>query len=420
MKKIQKLINGIDRTLWLTLGLSALLFILLHDLLGSDIFGHSWWDSYTLQALAWRNGSLGLGQNYEYLELAYYNGDWFVSFPPVPSLLMLPLTYIFGLNTPNNFVVMLLALVSIYFVYKLLRSFGINEYASAFFASVAVLGSNMLWMCTNGGVWFMAQACCFALVSAAVYAAVCGKRLLANALIAFAVGCRPFTLIWYFFFIAYYAKEDLAKENKGLGNIGIKELIRTVLPQWKLYIIPALIGTAYMAYNYARFDNPFEFGHNYLPEFQFDSQFSFSYIFSNLVNILLRPVLLDGNLHLQYTRFNGFMMYIANPIYLIYLICLIRDLRSKKISQNGLVISLLLVLNIILLSAHRTMGGWQFGARYTTDMIPFVMFYLAQTKNGKDEIFLEKPGRWAYAIGIFALLFNIYGTLAMSFIEAAA
>ena len=79
-------------------------YLLLHDLAGGTLLVHEPLDSYTLQALAWRNGEVCLtnGQDYPWLELAIYNGKYYVSFPPLPSVLMLPLTFVFGENTPNT------------------------------------------------------------------------------------------------------------------------------------------------------------------------------------------------------------------------------------------------------------------------------------------------------------------------------
>ena len=65
---------------WLGLGLA----------LRMNLFGRSAHDSYTLMALAWRRGRLSLGQDYPWLELAVFGGDWYVSFPSVPALVMLP------------------------------------------------------------------------------------------------------------------------------------------------------------------------------------------------------------------------------------------------------------------------------------------------------------------------------------------
>ena len=41
--------------------------------------------SYALQACAWLDGRLDLGKDYPWLELAIYEGKYYVSFPPFPS-----------------------------------------------------------------------------------------------------------------------------------------------------------------------------------------------------------------------------------------------------------------------------------------------------------------------------------------------
>ena len=48
---------------------------------------------------------LPLPEDVPYLELAVYGGDYYVSFPPVPSLLLLPLTFFFGMDTPDSLLI---------------------------------------------------------------------------------------------------------------------------------------------------------------------------------------------------------------------------------------------------------------------------------------------------------------------------
>lgn len=92
-----------------------------------------------------------------------------------------------------------------------------------------------------------------------------------------------------------------------------------------------------MLYNYARFGNVMEFGHNYLPEFTGSEkgQFSLSYILPNLYNLLLRPVTLKAGLTLEYPLFDGFMFYIANPMFLIWFAAVVKDVCEKKLVGCG-------------------------------------------------------------------------------------
>ena len=61
---------------------------------------------------------------------------------------------------------------------------------------------------------------------------------------------------------------------------------------------------------------------------------------------------------------------------------------------------------LLLTCLHRTLGAWQFGARYTCDMIPFVYMYLA----GRGE---KSPANWELWLGGLAVAFNAYGAIYM-------
>jgi hypothetical protein len=383
------------------LSVMALGYILLHSLLGGTLLSHSSWDSYTLQALAWRDGRLGLGQDYPWLELAVYQGDWYVSFPPLPTLVMLPLTFIFGQNTPNNLVMALYAMGTAALAYFALL-YVLRPRAAAFTALFTVWGSNMLWMSTNGGVWFQAQALNMLLLTAMALCALKGRRKLAYALVALAVGCRPFSIVAFLALFVYFAKAD---RDKG---ISWPALLRA---QAKCLIAPVFIAAAYMAYNYARFGNVLEFGHNYLPEFTGSAhgQFWPGYIPANLYNLFLRPVAVSGGLALAPPYFDGFMFYVANPVFLLLFIRVYKGAVRGRISPVQIALLLCMLINILLLCAHKTLGGWQFGARYTVDFIPLALLYLILDGEWR----LSRP---EIVIMAFGLMFNAYGALAMTYL----
>ncbi|MEA4853464.1 MAG: hypothetical protein VB082_04195 [Christensenella sp.] len=395
----------IDWVLIASLALLFLGYLFFHDLTGGSLFSHNPWDSYTLQALAWRDGHTYLAQDYSWLELAVYNGHYYVSFPPVPSLLMLPLTFFAGADTPNNFMVMLYALLSVSFAYQCFRKIGTRRSYSIFWAVFLVMGSNMLWMSTSGGVWFQAQSLNMLFCFAAVYCILCKKNTVGLALLALAVGCRPFSvclLAAAFLFICIRSQKEAPLQKK----------LYTVALQLKHLIIPILIGCCYLYYNAVRFGNPLEFGHNYLLEFSDPDagQFGFQYIMGNATNIFLRPVSILSDGSLSYPAFDGFLFYIANPIFVVWFVFLVQDIAKKRLTAEKLIIVAGLAANMLLLLLHKTFGGWQFGARYTVDLLPYVLGYLLLCKT-------QKPAKWILFLGAFAVLFNMYGALAMNFKE---
>lgn len=379
-----------------------LIYVLMHDLLGGTLFSHCPWDGYTLQALAWRRGAMGLGQDYPWLELAVYGGNWFVSFPPLPSVIMLPLTFLFGESTPNNLAVMVYAMATAALAYICLCRAGSRPSSAAFLSLFYVMGCNMMWMSTSGGVWFQAQALHMLLLTGCLLAAMAGRRVAAYTLAALAVGCRPFSLCAFLPLLAYFYRIDRAR---GYGRA------QCLCRQLPCLLPAALIGGAYMWYNWARFGNPLEFGHNYLPEFTQAEygQFHPAYLLENLKNIFLRPVAIDAQGRLSFPYFDGFLFFIANPLYIPLAVKAAGDLRAKRMDAMRVCLLLAIFLELLLLCAHKTFGGWQFGARYTVDMLPLALAYLLLA-GAWEPRFYEK------GLGLFAMAFNLYGALAMTFL----
>ena len=73
---------------------------------------HTAYCSYALQAERWLSGHLDLGQDYPWLELAIYQGKYYVSFPPLPTLLVMPFVALFGVDgTPEYLIAAAMSLI---------------------------------------------------------------------------------------------------------------------------------------------------------------------------------------------------------------------------------------------------------------------------------------------------------------------
>ncbi len=373
-------------------------YVLLSDLMGGTLLTPQVRDSYTLQTWNWLHGRMYIenGESYTWLELAIYQDRYYVSFPPVPSVLLIPWVVLYGMDVPSNLICGVYGLISAALAYEIMLVRGREERTAAFWALFTVWGSNMLWMTTDGSVWFQAQALNMLFCLAGVLAAFRGRRAWATTLLALAVGCRPLSAVFLPVFFILFVRED--REKYGLRQ--------AILSQWRCLIGPAVVAAGLMAYNFARFGNPLEFGHNYLPEFvqAEHGQFHISYLWSNLKQLLFGPVTIrDGQL--SFSIYNGFMFYLANPLYLVVFVYGLRALLHRTERGGGLLLAGM-ALELILLCMHRTLGGWQFGARYTCDMLPFALMYLALRDR-------PRARSWELAIGGLAVAFNLYGVMYM-------
>ena len=397
------------RPLFALLGLGVFSYFLYHSLAGGTLLAHSPYDSYSLMAENWLAGHLDLpdGASRDWLELAVYEGNYYISFPPVPAVFQLPWVLVCGgaAAVPSHLIQALYGLLGLAGVYCLFARRRFAAPDCLFWAVLSVAGSNLYWMTTDGGVWFQAQALCFALLVWGLYFAFgtgTGPHTLAAFLLALAVGCRPFTILY----LAVYLGLLFFRQSR----TGRKKLRMPGAGFWLPFAAAALVGAALAAFNWVRFGNIFEFGHNYLPEFavETDGQFRLAYLVPNLLS-LLRPVTLTAAGDLNFPRFNGFAFFLANPIFLLWAVRMGQRIWRRSFSkwEGGMLACF--AVSVVLLCLHRTLGGWQFGARYLVDCIPWVLLSEVQLP-AKARRHLS-GGAWTLCAA--AVLFNAYGAVYM-------
>ena len=371
------------------LSLLALALVLYHSLAGGTLLSPNVYDSYLLQAQNWLEGRAYIegGESHPWLELAVFEGRYYLSFPPVPSVLAL-LPAALGLSLGNLWQA-LWALAALAGVYLCFWRAGHAPRACAFWALFATLSANFFWLACSGGVWFQAQVLNFAFTVWGLFFWLKKQYAPAFFLLALAVGCRPFTAL---FAVVLWL-------GAALGAAKERRLAAFTAP-------PAAVALALGWYNFIRFGNPFEFGHSYLPEFVRDGgQFTLENFWQNLWNVL-RPVTLTSSLELSFSTFNGFCLFIASPIFLLWAVDIVRAAAKKRLAPRDLLAPALALITLAALCLHRTMGGWQFGARYTVDLIPLALWwYLTRPRRP-----LGTGALWLAGAGT---LFNFYGAVHM-------
>lgn len=345
--------------------------IVLGFLTDASFAGPSAYNSYTLQAMAWREGKVSLGRDYPHLELAVYQDDWYVSFPPVPSVPMYLLTFFFGMKTPDALVVKLYALAALFSVYGMLVHLRWNRWQAALAALLMTLGGSMLPLISEGAVWYQAQVMAFMLTTASIALMNSGRMTGSLLLYALAVGCRPFNVCYGpLLMLVWYMRRP---------GRSFKKICRRL---WPGIALGLLVAAAYAAYNYARFGNAFEFGHNYLPEFtrSANGQFSLAHLVSNAKRFLLGLPVQRTESGWEFEQF-GCSVFLGNPMLLLMIVWFVVDLiRGRMNLSKGLTVGFFAV-HLFLLLLHRTGGGFQLGARYAVDLVPYSLMYLGLRKE---------------------------------------
>ena len=376
------------------------MWAILHAVLGGSFWGPTVYNTYVRQAMAWREGLLHLPQDVPYLELAVFEGEYYVSFPPLPSAVLWPLTFLFGMDTPDNLLVKLYALAACLLIDRALKRAGYGRVHAGALAFLFCFASSLLPLTMDGGVWYHAQVLAFALSVAAICLIAEDKPTGALLCYALTVACRPFHALYalplFFTWFSLHKKSGLP----------FREALRPLLPGVGLGL---MVACAIGAYNFVRFGDPLEFGHNYLPEFstQGGIQFSLNHIGNNLKTFLWGwPLYRDaGGWHV---RVFGYSMLLACPALTLMRLRFAGDAIKKRLSLEKSVVLFTFLLHAFLLLLHRTFGGYQLGARYAVDLMPYALFYLLLCSQKKKAHPLE------YAFLTVVFLFTCWGMYMMS------
>lgn len=198
------------------------------------------------------------------------NDRWFVSFPALPAVAMLPFVALHGYQFNDTSFGVFLGALAIVLFYRLLRSLErrgeLQRTRDEALLLAGVLGfGTLLFSCAiRGEVWFVAEVMGVVLTCLYVQAAVGAARpLLAGALCSMATLTRtPLLFTGLFFFLEVLAP----------GPTGRWAQVQAALRTPKAWMRPVLrfaVGAAPLAllaaaFNIARFGSPGEFGHSFL------------------------------------------------------------------------------------------------------------------------------------------------------------
>ena len=292
---------------------------------------------------------------------------WYVSFPPVPAVLMLPSALIGGRGGNDVIPTVLIAaaiLPLFLLVLRRLRAAQLStrtETEELWLVALLAFGTVLFFSSVQGKVWYTAQVCGVALALVYTWASIEAKHPLAAGL---ALGAAALTRTAMAFMLPLF----------------LFELWRSRRGEWKQvcvrFAIPVVaFAIAGMVYNALRFHSPTEFGHTYLDarqQIQIE-QFglaSYHYLARNLaVMLTLLPEWLGHRPWLQISG-HGLAIWVTTPALLLLLWP-----KEKPPIHRALWITVACVAAPSLLYMN---SGWvQFGYRFSLDYVVFLVVLLA-------------------------------------------
>ena len=366
-------------------------------------------------------------------DLTPFEGRWYVSFPPLPALLMVPLVAIDGLDLSDIAFSVVLGALNVSLFYAVLARLGIGGTGFKVWLCLLLGLGTPLWYCaTLGSVWYTAHV--VAVSCLCLYALeVLGRNRPILAGMWLGLGFLSRAPVLLAFPLALMV---------GLRQVaGLKYALRFTL-LFVLGMAPALLGQA--AYNWARFGDPQEFGYRWMnspgPLFERQAawgQFSLHFLPENLYTLTIRPPLVSlAPLRIEPDPWGmGVLLTCPALLQALPLRTLVKGmqqlLRRRGLHLSGAVPSaswLSRSLSAILASANErrlrlglwfslalvelpsllyfNTGSYQFGYRFALDWLPLGVLLVALATGGK-------LSWWGKALIVVSALMHTWGVMWM-------
>ena len=328
---------------------------------------------------------------------------WYVSFPPLPAILLVPVVAIFGLGTLDALfwaLVAGLAPTLLFIVLRFLRESGRSgrpQRDDLLVTTLFAVGSVYYFVAAQGTVWFAAHVVAAACVCLYLLCSFGARRPgVAGLALGLAFLSRPVTLLLAGFFVlqAITSARDEPRPSHGSAP----HLPRTLA----MFALPLAAAVAFaMWHNTARFGDPFEFGHSFL-QVRWRSRietwglFSMHYLPRNLaVFFLSLPWLIPSSPFVRITR-HGLALWFTSPN-------LLWSLGPKRIDATILALWAAVLPTALCTLLYQNTGWVQFGYRFSLDYLPLLFVLVALSGRRFGAAFLS--------CAVFAIAVNTFGAV---------
>lgn len=326
--------------------------------------------------------------------------DHYVSFPPFPAVAMLPFAAIWGYDTHDVWLTILFGALNAVLLFWLLELLVHRGHThrdrrdNLWLAVMFAFGTVAFFSTVRGEVWFTALVMGIGLNLGFMLAALDARRpLIAGLLLGLGMATRtPIAFCFVFFAWQLFFP----------GNRWIPGRWSQIFRQGIRFAIPILVcGGLLMAYNQARFDSPFEFGHSFLSGGAGDrirdhGLFNSHYLNLNLSSALTHvPRIVGDAPYIQISK-HGLGLLFTTPALLLL---------ARPVAPTGLRPALwAAVVAAAIPGLFYQNSGWeQFGYRFALDYFPYLMVLLAV--GGRSLTWRVK------GLMVFGIAVNLFGAI---------
>jgi len=338
-----------------------------------------------------------------------YKGHWYVAFPPLPAILLLPLVAIFHLSHQaliSLCFAVAAGILNIWLWIQVLTRFVRNYLIGGTFSTVSwlaalfALGSEVLYATMQGSVWFVAHVVATTFLLLYIDEVLGkGRSWLAAFFLGLAALSRSTTLFTFPFFLIWIC---VVERKQPL----------VIVKKWAVFgVVLAAFVAGMLLYNYARFGSLFDFGYSTMNINRLVSrglhtygQFSSHFLSINLHYMLVQPPILLRMF--PYVTFNPFGtgLFWTMPALLFMLLAF----RRRRQFWLATALFAACVVPIIWVLMYFNTGWYQFGYRFVLDFLPF-LFLLALLGMSSTPTWREK------VLITLCVLINVWGYIVFAY-----
>jgi hypothetical protein len=341
---------------------------------------------------AFLHGRLGVtGGGTVLAEIVPFNGNYFVVYPPMPAVLLLPFVPLFGTSVDQGLLSIFLASLAVAATWVMLRKTGINGNKVLWLTALFGFGTCFWFIASVGSSWYIEHVIAVLFLTLAIIITLYKKtQFLSGLLLGFAFLSRlPAVLSFPFFLLLMYAQNGSWKPR---------------LKQAAYFLIGlGIIVGLYELYNFGRWGVFSDIGYNLIPGLQQDPYFTqgifnLSYIPRNVYAIFFQGPILLNNFPYFEPNWMGLGLFFTTPAF----IYIFKGPWNKLSKYAALAVACILPILI----THGTVGFTQFGYRFSLDFTPFLMLLAAKGMR-------ENLGREEKALIILSILVNLWGVVSI-------
>lgn len=324
-------------------------------------------------------------------EIVPFNGNYFVVYPPMPAVLLLPFVAFFGTNFDQGLMSVFLACFCVAAIWLMLKKTGVNGKKALWLTALFGFGTCFWFIASVGSSWYIEHVVAVLFLTLAIILALFKKSSFFTGLfLGFAFLSRlPVVLSFPFFLLLIYDQNNAWKPR-------LKQAAYFLLGLGILIVV-------YELYNFGRWGVFSDIGYNIIPGIQQDPYFTqgifnLSYIPRNVYAIFFQGPILLNNFPYFEPNWMGLGLFFTTPAFIYFF----KGPWNKLSKYAALAVACILPILI----THGTVGFTQFGYRFSLDFTPFLMLLAA--KGMRENLGWEEK-----ALIILSILVNLWGVVSI-------